>query len=110
MFLPHTCDWNMILWYIPVPERTPTNNFFGGRQALAAQHWMNSDVAYQDRIDTKKAITHTWRERKIQRAYGSDEKNGHIQGVLMTPLDTKAEHVYAIRATPAPRPNKHLMV
>ena len=81
----------------------------GGRQAHAAQQWMHSDRVYQEREDAKK-IKHHWYERKIIRAFGSNEKNGGIQPTLYTPIDIMAEHVYAPRATPAPQPNKHLMV
>ena len=80
----------------------------GGRQAHAAQQWVHSDKVYQERKDDKKQ-KHYWHERKIARAYGSDEKNGRLQAVLHTLIDMLAEHVYAPRATPAPQPNKHLM-
>ena len=81
----------------------------GGRRAHAAQQWMHSDRVYQEREDAKK-IRHHWHDRKIIRADGSDKKNGNIQPILYTPIDTMAEHVCAPRATPAPQPNKHLMV
>ena len=81
----------------------------GGRQAHAAQQWVQSDIVYQDRTD-KNGITHRWKERKIIRSLGTDEKNGDLQVVYFTPINPKSEHVYAPRAVPAPQPNKHLMV
>ena len=81
----------------------------GGRQAHAAQQWVQSDVVCQDRTD-KMGNTHRWRERKILRSMGTDEKNGDLQIVCYIPIDPKAEHIYSPRAVPAPQPNKHLMV
>ena len=81
----------------------------GGRQAHAAQQWVQSGIVYQERTD-KNGHTHRWKERKILRSVRTDEKNGDLQIVCHIPIDPKAKHVYSPRAVPAPQPNKHLMV
>ena len=58
----------------------------------------------------KSGQVHRWRERKINRSVGTDEKNGDLQIVCYTPIDPRAEHSYSPRALPVPQPNKHLMV
>ena len=57
----------------------------GGRQVLAAQYWMESDLVSQQRVDKKG--THSWRERKINRSHDGDEVNGRLQMVLTQPID-----------------------
>ena len=76
---------------------------------MQQQQWMHSDLVYQERDDPKKGVKHQWKERKIIRSFGSDEKNGNLQPILLTPIDILAEHVYAPRAMPALQPNRHLM-
>ena len=80
-----------------------------GRQAHAAQQWVQSDIVHQERTD-KSGQVHRWRERKIQRSVGTDEKNGDLQMVYFTPIEPKAEHSYSPKAVPTPQPSKHLMV
>ena len=75
----------------------------GGRQAHAAQQWVQSDIVHQERTDKSG-------ERKINRSVGTDEKNGDLQIVCYVPIDPRAEHSYSPRALPVPQPNKHLMV
>ena len=81
----------------------------GGRQAHAAQQWVQSEMVHQERTD-KSGHVHRWRERKIHRSIGTDDKNGDLQPVLYTPIEPKAEHSYSPRAMPSSQPNKHLMV
>ena len=81
----------------------------GGRQAHAAQQWVQSDIVHQERTD-KSGKVHRWRERKIHRSIGTDEKNGDLQIVCFTPIQPKADHSYSPRAVPTPHPNKHPMV
>ena len=81
----------------------------GGRQAHAAQQWVQSEVVHQERTDRNGQV-HRWRERKIHRSLGTDEKNGNLQPLLYTPIDSKAKHSYSSRAMPTSQPNKHLMV
>ena len=81
----------------------------GGRQAHAAQQWVQSDIVHQERTD-KNGQVHRWRERKILRSVGTDEKSGDLQIECYTPIDPRAEHSYSPRALPVPQPNKHLMV
>ena len=58
----------------------------------------------------KNGQVHRWRERKIHRSLGTDDKNGDLQPLLYTPIEPKAEHSYSPRAMPTSQPNKHLMV
>ena len=81
----------------------------GGRQAHAAQQWVQSDIVHQERTD-KSGQVHRWRERKIHRSIGTDEKNGDLQVVLFTPIQPMVEHCYSPKAMPTSQPNKHLMV
>ena len=74
----------------------------GGRQAHAAQQWVQSDMIHQERTDEGGHV-HRWRERKIQRAVGSDEKNGDLQVLYFTPIDPRAEHSYSPKAVPTPQ-------
>ena len=75
----------------------------------AAQQWVQSEMVHQERTDRNGQV-HRWRERKIHRSLGTDEKNGNLQPLLYTPIDSKAKHSYSSRAMPTSQPNKHLMV
>ena len=72
-------------------------------------YWVQSDIVHQDRVG-KDGRTHKWKERKILRSFGTDEKNGDLQIVTFVPIDPHAEHTFSPRAVPASQTNKHLMV
>ena len=82
----------------------------GGRQAHAAQQWVQSETVQQERTDQRTGQIHRWKERKIHRSVGTDEKNGDLRVVCYVPFQPKAEHCYAPRAVRTSQPNKHLMV
>ena len=82
----------------------------GGRQAHAVQQWYQSEVINQERTDPKTGQVHRWRERKIKRSFGTDEKNGDLQPVIYTPFEPMAEHTYSPKAVPSSQPNKDLMI
>ena len=82
----------------------------GGRQAHAAQQWYQSELINQERTDNRTGQVHRWRERKIKRSIGTDEKNGDLQPVIYTPFEPRAEHTYSPKAVPSSQPNKHLMI
>ena len=74
----------------------------GGRQAHAAQQWVQSETVQQERTDQRTGQIHRWKERKIHRSVGSDEKNGDLRVVCFQPIHPKAEHCYApSRAAPS---------
>ena len=54
----------------------------GGRQAHAAQQWYQSELVNQERTDNRTGQVHRWKERKIKRSIGTDEKNGDLQPVI----------------------------
>ena len=82
----------------------------GGRQAHAAQQWVQSEIVHQERTDQRTGQVHRWKERKIHRSVGTDEKNGDLRIVCYVPIQPKASHCYSPRAVPTSQPNKHLMV
>ena len=105
----HMFVQNMILWPVPAQEDTLTNNWLVVDRHMLLSNGSSLILFIKDRTD-KNGITHRWRERKILRSIGTDEKNGDLQIVCYIPIDPKAEHIYSLRAVPAPQPNKHLMV
>ena len=52
----------------------------------------------------------TWTERRITRAYGSDDKNGDLAAIWLDEQNMNADQQYSERALPRASPNQHLLV
>ena len=81
----------------------------GWTASLGGQKRMSPKMITPNKIKPDKS-TASWQERRIERTYRTNEKNGDIQDALLRTFAGSVPHVLSRGATPRLNPNQHLLV